>query len=158
VKHVSKKVRGEIKAERRKVIDQVVASIIPVERQTPEMMKSVVRMIEEVSVLDGAAKKLDTLLEDEVPEIKEKLKSTPFYMRKVFENAAKKLPHHPGGRKRTLSDKKCLDIIEDIASRVRNGLELRQSKEQVARKHSVSLSSVQRVWKLRGVYARKSSK
>ena len=114
-------------------------------------------MIEEVSVLDGAAKKLDTLSEDEVPEIRKKLKSASYFVRKVFGNAAKKLPHDPGGRKRKVSDKKRLDIIEDIASLVRDELELRQAKERVARKHSVSLSTVQRVWKLRGVYTRKST-
>lgn len=114
-------------------------------------MKKLLRWVmKEASKRDGATKNLDgELLDDKVSQIKELLKSGPFFIRKMLGDAAKKLPHHPGGRRRATTVEEQLEIVEEITSLSRKGTELRTAKERVAQKRGISLSTVQRIWKHR---------
>jgi hypothetical protein len=146
VKRASKKDIKELQLEIEHFLYRSATSFIPVEHQTPEKMKDVRRLIREFSMPKGVDKKLS---EDDVQAIKRKIRTSPFQLKKAFVDAAKNLPHPPGGRKRKFTDQQHLLIIDEISSLNRQGLELRESKQRVADKHLVSLSTIQRIWKAR---------
>jgi len=149
-----KKVHDEIKLERERILDQMLAAVIPVERLTPGMEKLAKKQFKEVGQRDRAFENIDKLSEDEALEILKKLKTAPFEMRRLFQNAAKRLPHPPGGRKKIFSVADSNKIVDEITALIREGYEPKTAKSIVALRRNVSVSTIQRVWKQRSSRAK----
>ena len=151
MKRASKKVRDEIRTLQRQRFDEIVAAVFPLETRTPEMTQIIENAFVAAGRIDGSPKNIDSLTEDKALEVKKKLGTVQFAMRDLMKNVHKKLPHDPGGRKKKFSVIQRGEVIQEILCLISQGQELRVAKAAVARKHRVSLSTVQRVWKQRGL-------
>jgi hypothetical protein len=144
MKRASKKRVKQIRNKAREVLKQLATAYIPEDQQTPGNMKTVDELIQFVLKNRG-----NDISEHEADEIEARVKIAPFHMRRQLAETVKALPHFPGGQKSKLTEEQRRGMIDDIASFVRNGLELRGVKDRAARKYAVSISTVQRVWRNR---------
>ena len=80
--------------------------------------------------------------------------SVAYAIRQLLAKNHKELPHDPGGRKKAVADDDRHLVIKEIAGLIEDGMEPRAAKEVVARKRAVSVSTIQRIWKQRGVLKR----
>ncbi len=73
---------------------------------------------------------------------------------KAGKEAAKKIPHRPGGRPRGLKEHEYLQVCKDIGSLLAEGVRLKDAQKRVAQRKGVSLRTVQRVWQRRAEIAK----
>ncbi len=108
------------------------------------------------SKMDGSQEIIRNATPEYLEDGRKRLKAIPHTLRRYLAGAYKRLPHDPGGRKEVLTDSEKAEVIDKIGRLIIAGDDLARAKEIVARKHAVSLSTVQRVWRERG--AKKSAK
>jgi hypothetical protein len=73
---------------------------------------------------------------------------------KAGKEAAKKIPHRPGGRPRGLKDYEYVEVCKDIGSLLAEGVGLKDAQKRLAKRKDVSLRTVQRVWQRRAEIAK----
>jgi hypothetical protein len=144
MKRVSKKRVKELRNQAHEILKQFLPKLIPAEQRTSKDVEVVEKLIE------GVMGKLPSnISENEADEIEAQLKITPFIIRRQLAKTIKALPHFPGGQKSKLTEEQRRTIVDDIILFVRNGQELRVAKDRAAKKYSVSISTVQRIWRNR---------
>jgi hypothetical protein len=144
MKRVSKKRVKELRNQAHEILKQFLPKLIPAEQRTSKDVEVVEKLIE------GVMGKLPSnISENEADEIEAQLKITPFIIRRQLAKTIKALPHFPGGQKSKLTEEQRRTIVDDMILFVRNGQELRVAKDRAAKKYSVSISTVQRIWRNR---------
>ena len=83
-------------------------------------------------------------------EIKEVKKLTGNLRRFLARAVKKEIPSDPGGRKSVRgSPQEQKRRIEQVVSHIRRGVKTTEALKRVARKEGISLSSMQRIWRMR---------
>lgn len=77
------------------------------------------------------------------------LRTFPYFLRALFQQAGKGLPPSPGGRPRELTADERKDVCKQIGQLYGGGVELADAKLRMAQHYGVSLSTVQRAWQER---------
>jgi hypothetical protein len=85
----------------------------------------------------------------------------PYALRTILTDAAKEaaksLPHQPGGRPRVLNSHDYPKVCEAIGTLIAKGVKLKVAQQRVAERHGVSLRTIQRVWRKRSEIAQQYS-
>jgi ribosome maturation protein Sdo1 len=149
MKLAAKKLRDELKAGRRSLVDQIVAAMLPAETQTPKTSKMIEKAVEMIAIANGTSKNIDSLTEEQVLKMIERLGTTLPFLRRTLKDVSKKLPHDPGGRRKKFSNEQRIAVVQEVASLMIKGEDLHTAKAMLARRHNVSLSTIQRAWKER---------
>jgi hypothetical protein len=144
MKRASKKRVKELRNRTHEILEQFLPKLIPAEQRTSKDVEVVERIAEGI-----VGKVPSNISEDEADKIEAQLKIAPFLMRRQLAQAVKILPHFPGGQKSKLTQEQRRAMVDDIFSFMRNGLEPREAKVRAAKKYSVSISTVQRIWRNR---------
>jgi hypothetical protein len=77
------------------------------------------------------------------------LRSLPYLLRGLLQEAAKGLPPPPGGRPHGLTPDQSREACRQIGQLYGDGVDLAEGKLRMARRYGVSLSTIQRAWKKR---------
>ena len=87
----------------------------------------------------------------------ESIRLFPYTLRRVFpdaaKEAAKKLPHQPGGRPKALDVDDYPRVCKTIGKLLAEGVKLRDAQQRVALREDVSLRTIQRAWQKRSEIA-----
>src|SRR6266853_2989310 len=74
----------------------------------------------------------------------------PYQMRKATMDAAKTLPHSPGGRPRVLTPKDGMEICAQIGALISQSVTLSDAVKRMAERYNVGQITIRRVWQSRG--------
>jgi hypothetical protein len=74
----------------------------------------------------------------------------PFQLRKPTIEAAKTLPHPPGGRPRILTPQDGKEICAEIGALISQGVTLSDAVKRMAQRYEVGEITIRRVWQKRG--------
>jgi hypothetical protein len=92
-------------------------------------------------------------LPDPNPEEFEKVlafvRTLPYFLRGLLQQAAKGLPPSPGGRPHGLTPDQSREVCKQIGQLYGEAVDLADAKLRTAQRYGVSLSTIQRTWKKR---------
>ena len=74
------------------------------------------------------------------------IRKLPYIFRKVLPQAAKTLPHDPGGHPPMLTPEEGRAVCEEIGLLLAQGVELKNAQLRIAHRKGVSLRTIRRVW------------
>jgi hypothetical protein len=74
----------------------------------------------------------------------------PYHLRKATIEAAKTLPHPPGGRPRVLTPQDGKEICAEIGALIGQGVTLSNAVKRMAQRYEVGEITIRRVWQKRG--------
>ncbi len=77
------------------------------------------------------------------------IRTVPYLLRSQFQSVAKRLPPSPGGRPRGLSPEESRAVCQQIGTLFGQGVRLPDAQKRMARRHGVSLRTIQRAWRER---------
>ena len=89
----------------------------------------------------------------ELSAVVESIRLFPYTLRSAAKEAAKKLPHQPGGRPKALEVDDYPKVCKVIGNLLAEGVKLRDAQQRVALREDVSLRTIQRAWQKRGEIA-----
>lgn len=120
-----------------------------------ELQKNV-RMLKQARTREGLEAQLVKEPEpspEQLAAIAEAIRLLPYRLRKALpdaaKEAAKQLPHLPGGRPRSLKPDEYPRVCKAIGSLIAEGTKLKDAQQRIAQKEGCSLRTVQRVWQSR---------
>src|SRR5882672_4843234 len=79
------------------------------------------------------------------------LRTLPFLLRGLLQEAAKGLPPPPGGRPHGLTSDQSKEVCRQIGQLYGEGVDLAHAQLRMAQPYGVSLSTIQRAWKKRAI-------
>lgn len=77
------------------------------------------------------------------------IRTMPYLLRSQLQGVAKRLPPSPGGRPRGLSSEESRAVCQQIGTLFGQGVRLPDAQKRMARRHGVSLRTIQRAWRER---------
>ncbi len=87
---------------------------------------------------------------DQLAAIIGTIRLIPFQLRKATIEAAKTLPHSPGGRPRVLTPQDGKEICAQIGALIGQGVKLSDAVKRMAQRHDVGEITIRRTWQKRG--------
>jgi hypothetical protein len=79
----------------------------------------------------------------------ESIRHIPFVVRKTLPQAAKELPHDPGGRDKAVKPGKYPKICRKIGLLLSEGVSLKDAQLRAAQENRVSTRTIERIWQQR---------
>jgi hypothetical protein len=120
------------------------------------MIRQAADQLEEFLEVAGSREKMEALvLEADEPTpielmgITAVLENLPYLFRKMLPEAAKEMPHDPGGRPPALTEEGAREACKEVGELTGRGATLLAAQKRVAMRRGVSLRTVQRAWQKR---------
>lgn len=86
----------------------------------------------------------------EVESVLTLIRTLPYLLRSLFQEAAKSLPPSPGGHPPGLTPEQRKQVCLQIGELYGMGVELRDAQDRMAKRYGVGLRTIQRAWQERG--------
>lgn len=83
---------------------------------------------------------------EEFEKILALVRTLPYLLRSLLQDAAKGLPPSPGRRPRGLSPEDSREVCKHIGQLYAEGVDLAEAKRRMSLRYGVSLSTIQRAW------------